>query len=176
MRKKIDDLAKLQVVRAEIMTPLRDAVRFVDCEKAQFRPLKRLAKAFRAETFRGDVQKFEASAVEFFHDGAPFVGGRRRVERRRADSVLLRRVDLVFHQREKGTHHNAHPVHKERRKLVAKRFAPAGGHDGENVATFKDRADDRFLMRTKTAITENVGERLIKRIGGFCRHSMCSFC
>jgi hypothetical protein len=50
------DFRQLQVVRSEVVTPLGDAVRFIDCEERDADTPKLLHEALIVEALRGDVQ------------------------------------------------------------------------------------------------------------------------
>ena len=146
------------------MAPLRDAVRFVNCEERDVRLPQAFPEPIVIEPLGRDVEKVEPARVDLLGDLARFERRRRRVKRRGVDSVLLRGIDLIFHEREQGTDDDAQTRHEERGKLVAQRFAAPCRHNGEDVASCENCADDRLLMRAKRGISEDVGERAVERI------------
>jgi hypothetical protein len=61
---------------------------------------------------------------------------------------------LVFHQRNQRRDDNANPGADQRRYLIAKRFAAAGGHEHQGIATIDDMIDDRRLLTAEVAVAE----------------------
>ena len=54
-----------QIIRAEIVPPLRKAVCFVHGKKRNVHPADGIDKAFGAKTFRRDINEFERSRADF---------------------------------------------------------------------------------------------------------------
>ena len=74
------------------------------------------------------------------------LGGKRAVQQHGRDAVLPRRVHLVFHEGDEGTHHQREPVPQQGGKLVAEGLSPAGGERGKHVAAFQNLPEDLFLV------------------------------
>ena len=169
--KRFDNSSEFEVVRAEIMTPLRNAVRLVDGEEADVDFGKKVGEGRRIKAFRRDVKEIELIAIERDHNFAPFRRGGRGVNRRRVHAVFERRVDLILHEREERTNDDADALPDNRRKLIAERFPAPGRHDGKDVATLNNRARNFALVRAKRAKAKDVGERaieeLVELVGGF---------
>ena len=128
-------VGEAEVVRAEVVAPLRDAVRLVDDEQADAGGAQRLGEARRREALGRDVEQAHLTG------GGPRQGGAigRRVllgvdDGRAPGSDPLEPLDLVLHQRHERRDHHGEVVAHERRQLVAERLARARGHDDEHVA------------------------------------------
>ena len=89
------------VVAAEIVAPLRDAMRLVDREQRD----AACARACRAqcgmsEALGGDVEQVERAVAQRPFDRGGLAGRQRGIERGGAHPGLAQRVDLVLHQRD----------------------------------------------------------------------------
>ena len=129
-------VGQAEVVRAEVVAPLRDAVRLVDDEQPDVRglaaprrsPATRSARARcragaprRRRPARSDGAVGPGVLLGVDHGGAP-----------RGDA--LEPLDLVLHQGHERRDHHREVVAHQRRQLVAQRLARARGHDDEHVA------------------------------------------
>ena len=128
-------VGEAEVVRAEVVAPLRDAVRLVDDEQPDVRRAQRLGEARRREALRGDVEQAHLARGGARQRGAV---GRRVLlgvdQRGAARGDALERLDLVLHERHERRDHHREVVADQRRQLVAQRLAGARGHDDEDVA------------------------------------------
>ncbi len=125
-----------EVIGAEVVTPLRDAVRLVDHEQPDPYLPDELCEPRRGKALGRDIEQ-------------PDLSGRRPGQRLTVGGPALLRVDeldpsgrdlaqrghLVLHQRDERRDHEREVVAHQRRKLVAQRLARAGGHYDERVAT-----------------------------------------
>ena len=144
-------VGEAEVVRPEVVPPLRDAVRLVDDEQADARRAgcargtratrsararRRAAAARRAPRASSAARLAAASCWALTSADAP---GRDALER----------LDLVLHQRDERRDDQRQVRPHQRRELVAERLARAGGHDDEHVA-----AGERGLHRLALAGAE----------------------
>ena len=112
------------VVGAKVVTPLREAVGFVDGQKAQAAGLEKVHKAI-GESLRRDIDQFpmtvskpdEAIASLHRRDGGIDAGC--------SNSNFLKGIHLVFHQCNQRRDHQTTAFRGHSRKLVAERFASA---------------------------------------------------
>ncbi len=130
-------LRQLTVLRSEVVSPLADAVRFVNRHEADAACREQRQKALAPLTHQplgGDVQQAVA-AIAKTCDDARFLRGRERaVVQHSGHSVADQRVHLVFHQRDQRGHHDRESRTHERRSLEAERLAAAGGQHDQRVA------------------------------------------
>ena len=119
------------ILRAEVVSPVADAVRLVDRDGADVQLRQTRHKAARDRSLGRDEQQAEfalfESAVCFFDLVVGVVGvqGGRRV------AVEREPVDLVLHERDQRTDDERELARDHRRELVAEALAPAGGQDDE---------------------------------------------
>jgi len=92
--------SELQVVGAEVVPPLGDAVRLVDGEERDLRVSELCEEPLVVEALRRDVEQLQAPGAEALGDAANLVGAEARVEPRGVDSATGEEVDLVLHQRD----------------------------------------------------------------------------
>ena len=155
-----------QVVLAEIVAPLADAVRLVDREQAEEAALLQRIElgqhARRGQPLGGDVEQGQPAAHQLALDPLRLPCGQRRVEERRRHAGLVERADLVVHQRDQRAHHHGHAasaaVQRDRGHLVAQALAAAGGHQHQRVAAREHVVDDGGLRTAKCAVAEDVAQ------------------
>ena len=75
---------KLNVFRAEIVPPLRHAMRFVDGEQADARALEQFQKARRHQPFGRHVEQVDLAVAQRALGGRGFRAGQRRIQERGA--------------------------------------------------------------------------------------------
>ena len=139
--------ADFQIIRAEIIAPLRDAVRLVHDDVAEGQDLQVRLEQRRAQALRRDVQELEipvGSVVERSVHLPPVHAG---VDGQGADAPGGEVLHLVFHQGDQRRDHERKPFLHQGGHLEAHRFAPARGQDGQHVATLGRRRNDLFLHR-----------------------------
>ena len=145
----VDDRPDTAVLRAEVVAPLRDAVRLVDGVErnpylAQERHVVLLGERFGSEVEQLGLARQHVRA---------YLRDSRLVERRieeMGDARLGREgahgIHLVLHQGDQRRDDDGHPVHEQRRELVTQRLAPARGHEHERILPLQYIADDRLLI------------------------------
>lgn len=140
------EFAELAILGAEIVSPLGDAVGFVDGEERDGHVFEPAFGGVHDGAFGGDVDEAEFAGGGFlakfaaigFEDGA--------VEEDGGDAHLVELGDLVLHESDEGRDDDGGAGGVENGgKLVAEGFAAAGGHDDADVAAGIERADDFFL-------------------------------
>ena len=119
-REALGEVAEREVVGAEVVAPLRHAVRFVDRDDAE--PCRAAASdvvAGAREPLGRDVEQIELAREERLLDGGALGRRLRRVEVRGAHAVGDERVDLIVHERDERAHDEARAGAHERGHLVA---------------------------------------------------------
>jgi hypothetical protein len=96
-----DDRAEREIGGAEIVAPLRDAVRFVDDEERRFDRLQQFQESLVFKLLGRRIDDFDGLAGNAFARAYLLVFGKRRVQRDDVrDAALLQHVELIFHQRD----------------------------------------------------------------------------
>ncbi len=156
-REPLAHRADLAVLRAEVVAPLTDAVRFVDRDVGDTaEPLDETVAPLSRQTLRRYVEQRVAPLADARRHGCLVVGAERAVVAGRVDAVLDERVDLVLHQRDEGRddEREAAPAATldERRRLEAERLAAAGWQDDDRVAAGEDRVHRLALQRPERGV------------------------
>jgi hypothetical protein len=149
---------ELQVLLAEVMPPLRDAMRLVDREEGDRELIEQREAALGDQPLRREVQEIQlAGARAALHRlrGLPV---ERRIQELGAHPGLLQRRDLVLHQRDQRRDDDAHALAQQRGQLVADRLAAAGRHQHQGVAAGRDVRDDLGLVGPEGGVAEDVVE------------------
>jgi len=152
------------VLGAEVVAPLRDAMRLVDGEQGQpgrFLNLFQQGKeAGHQQAFRGDIEQVELAAQQAALHLACGIGADAGIEEGRLHAELGERIHLILHQRDQRRHHDARARPQQRGNLVAQRFAAAGRHQHQRVAARRDMLDDGLLFAAKGGIAEDIAQDL----------------
>ena len=173
VRKALVQHGELRVFRAEVMAPLRHAVRLVDrVERDRARGEQREA-ALGEQALGRDIEQVELAASHGRLDARRAGRAQRRVEVRRAHAVGEQRVDLVLHQGDQRRHHDADALAKQRWHLVADRLAATGGHEDQRVAAAGDVSDDLGLLAAEVGVPERAREHLARARVEQCRAPRC---
>ena len=146
------------VVAAEIVAPLRDAMRLVDREQRDIAAPQHLQAARHVQPFGRHVQQIERAIANRAFDPTGLARRQPGIERGGPHPRLPQRVDLVLHQRDQRRHDNADPGAQQRRQLIAQRFAAAGRHQHDRIAAGDDMLDDLLLLTAEAGITEDAAQ------------------
>ena len=166
---------ELAILRAEVMTPVRNAMRLVDDQRGNAAGGMHPGQDFAFELglqqpLGSHVQQLELAALQARQAPRYFGAFERGVDERGFDAVVLEQAYLVLHQRDQRRYHDAYAGAKQGRQLKAQRLAAAGWHDGEQVAAAQDVAHDLLLPGTKgikaKALLELGGEGGRRQVGG----------
>jgi hypothetical protein len=148
----------LQERGAEVVAPLRDAMRLVDDEQAHRVRLQQRQELGIGESLR-----------RRHHDpgGAVRHGGLRRlllvaahgaVQLHGVDAERLQRLALIFHQCNQRRHDHRAARQHDGGQLVAQRLAGAGGHDGQRRFAGERAIDHRPLSGAQARQPEYVAQ------------------
>src|SRR5262249_48469165 len=85
--KPIDRLFEPQVIRSEIVSPMRNAVRFVDCEQSDSHRGYRIHKRLATKTFRSDIDDLVFAAANLTQSLVCLRVTERAVDKSRGDSA-----------------------------------------------------------------------------------------
>lgn len=152
---------ELAVLRAEVVAPLRHAVRFVDGEQGDAATFQQRQEARGEQSFRCHIQQVQIAREQgAFHPLGVFriQGG---VEEFGAYTELAQGFHLVLHQGDQRRHHDADAVAQQRRDLVAQRLAATGGHQDQRVVADGDVFDNGLLGAAEIVVTEDAAEQFV---------------
>ena len=146
-----------QVVGAEVVAPLRDAVGLVHHEQANPGAPEGEHELQGPQALGGDVEHLDLSrAHPAFHLPA-LLGREPGVERGGVgDRALQQGVDLVFHEGDQGRDYDRQALLHQRRYLVAQALASPRRHHGQGILAFQDGPDDLFLARPERVEAEDL--------------------
>jgi hypothetical protein len=148
-----------EVFRAEVVPPLRHAVRLVDGEQRDAGLFEQALKARREQAFRGDVEQLQLPGHEFALDLHRRRVIQARIQEFGRDAQFFQRRDLVLHQRDQRRHHHRAAFAQQRGNLEAQRLAAAGRHQHQRVAARHEGVDDGRLLAAKRGVAEDAVEQ-----------------
>ena len=105
--KTLRDHGQADIFGAEIMPPLRHAMRLVDGKQRDFGATEQREAARRQQPLGRDVEQVEIAGQQPLLDRVGFLIRQRRVQHRRLDAGLEQARDLVAHQRDQRRDHDA---------------------------------------------------------------------
>jgi hypothetical protein len=139
------DVGEAEVVRAEIVAPLAEAMRFVDDEQIDVRAGQLLAQLGAGELLRSGEEELGALVADLRVRLPGHVGRHRAIDLGRGHAERDQLVVLVPHQRDQRRHDDRHPRQEERGQLIAERLAGAGRHHRQRVPAGQHRIDHGAL-------------------------------
>ena len=169
-------LAEHAVVGAEIVAPLRDAVRFVDGDERRLALGEHFGKAGDAQALGRDEEELQR-AVEVVDAGLAGGGAvAAGVDALDGEVALLELGDLIFHEGDQRADDQRGAAARDAGQLVAERLAGAGRHDEQDVAALDDGLADGFLVGAEGGESEGglqeFGERGVGGDGHLCRSGL----
>ncbi|HYO56436.1 MAG TPA: hypothetical protein VEU50_26970 [Archangium sp.] len=156
----------VQVVRAEVVAPLREAVRLVHHQQAHGHARQGLEEGLVAQAFGRDEQDLVFAPLEAAQALELLGGGEAGVDEGGGDVAPGERVHLILHQRHERGDHQRHIRLEQGAELVDERLARAGGHDDERVAPRDDVLEGLGLPRAEMRKGEVAAQRRVQLHGG----------
>ena len=160
----LGELGEREVVGAEVVAPLRHAVRLVDREEGDAAALEEPLGGLGVEPLGRDVEQVELARQVGAFDLGPLGRLLAGVEVGGAHAVAHEGVDLVVHERDEGRHHDARALAQQRGDLVAEALAATGRHEHDGVAAARDLRDDLGLLAAEGVVAEDGVQRLGGRV------------
>ncbi len=145
----LSHLAKAQIFRAKIVSPLADAVRLVDGQQRQLASGDDGEKARRAEALRRDVEESAEALAQLRHCRKLLIPALAAREHPGRNAQRAHLPHLVGHQRNQRRDDQREPAQCSRRQLVAEALARSGRHHNKRVAIGEHVVDDLALLRAK---------------------------
>ena len=162
-RKALVQHRELEVLRTEVVAPLRHAVRLVDREERDVDLVEQHQRPFAEQPLGGHVEEVDRTGAQPRLDVEHRPVVERRVEARRPHPGLDEPGDLIAHQGDEGRDDDSGPRADERRNLVAERLAAACRHQHEAVAAPDGVLDDRFLLPPEPVVAEDAAQQIAYR-------------
>ena len=147
------------------MTPLADAMRFVDGQRRDIPTHDARKKVRHQQSFGRNEQNLGASIFKTSQPAPRLAIIKRRVDRRCRYTRGLQLIDLILHQRNERRHHHRKPVAHQRRQLVAQALARARRQNGHRVAPGERCLHDLALQRPEFVVAEHLLEQCGKPRG-----------
>ena len=131
--KLFHNLSETRIGGPEVVSPLADAVRFVDHHDLRRISPEKVSEGFRLKPFRRNIEQFEVAQVHVAQDLVLFRRRDRRVDAGGRDPFPAQGVHLVLHQGDQRRDHDSVSVLQQNRQLVAERLPRPGRHDDAEV-------------------------------------------
>ena len=142
----------LEVFRAEIVPPLRDAVRLVHDDEGDVQDGKVVLEQPGLDALGGDIQELVVAVGRVVQRQVHFAAVHPGMDGDGPDPPGSEVLDLVLHQGDEGCHHQREAVPHQGRNLETHGFPAAGREDGEDVAARERLLDDALLHGPESVI------------------------
>ena len=127
--------AQLAVFGAKLVSPFRNAMRFVDGEKRDRHALQPIERVRARQALRRKIQQAVLARARFANHLGLLAAAERTVQQRRRNSHLIELRHLILHQRDQRRNDDDGLLRQHRaRQLVAQRFPAAGWHHDASIA------------------------------------------
>jgi len=133
--------ADLEVLRAEVVPPLTDAVRLVHRHQRAGKLQQEGTEPLQRQPLGSDVEERELPGRRGIHPAADLPRGQRPREVRRGDAAGVQRADLVLHERDERRDDQRRPRQERSGELVGEALAAAGGRDEQHTPRPEQRLD-----------------------------------
>jgi hypothetical protein len=176
--------AQSQVVRAEVVAPLRDAVSLVDDQQRRGGDCQLVEEIGIGELLRSEQEELERILGELGERLLALRGRQARIELRGPEpsvglghelvrpgcepllAPLLQRLDLVALQRDQGADDDGGAFDEQAGDLVDGRLSGARRHDRERVPAGENGLDRLELARPEVLVAEGLARDAADRVGG----------
>ena len=149
---------ELQVVWAEIVPPLGNAVCLIDHEEIDAQRFQVGEEPLVGETLGSDVEELEAPLTQGGLDLVEYLAAHRGIETGGRDAAGQEKIHLVLHERDQRRHDDGESVEEERGKLVAETLPTAGGKHSERGVTCEQLRNHGLLSGTEGRKPEALAE------------------
>jgi len=156
---------QLAVFGAEIVAPLRHAVRFVDGEQGDVAAREQRQKAAGQQALGSDIEHVQLAGQQLALDAGGGFAIQGRVQVFGAHAELAQGLDLVLHESDERGDDDADAIAQQCRDLVAQRLAAAGGHEDECVMSGSHVLHDVLLGTTEIVVTKDALEQIVRGTG-----------
>ena len=146
--------ADLHVLRAEVVTPLADAVRLVHRDQRAVEVGKERAKAGEGQTLRRHVHESVRARGHPAHPPAYLAAFERGGEEGRGHAARGERLHLIVHQGDQRGDHERRAGPEGRGELIREALATPGGRHEEEPAVPEERLDRLALAGPELSVPE----------------------
>ena len=144
-REGFDELAYPQVARAEVLPPLRHAVRLVHGDERDGGVVRELQEVLGLEALRCDVEQRVLPCARVPEDRPHLRERQSAVKEGRLDARLTQRADLVVHKGDQRGDDKGDSLEEQRGNLEAEGLPRPGGHYPHSVSPAEQGVDDLLL-------------------------------
>ncbi|MNF59369.1 hypothetical protein D3C84_409550 [compost metagenome] len=154
---------QLQVIGAEVVTPLGNAVRLVHHQQRDRHLLQEVAKALVLQALHGNHQDLQLATARPRHHLVGVVATLGRINTRCRDPVALQERQLVLHQRQQRRDHQCQVRQQQGGQLITQGLARPGRENRRCRTSGQHRTDCRFLARPELWITKDLFEGVVHK-------------
>src|SRR5471030_45288 len=156
VREQLGQLPQLQVFRAEIVTPLRYTVGFVDGEQGNLQVLQKRQHARLDQTLGRQVEHLDLAQANAVCQFALLIGAEGGVQCGGGYTQFFQGRHLIVHQGDQRRDHHRQTFAQQAGHLEAQRLATTGRHQHQRITTAGYTFNNGTLATTEAVIAEDV--------------------
>ena len=150
LRESVVQNAQLRILGSEIVSPLADAVSFVNGDETDL-DFTEQERDLCDQPFGRHIKKFDVAGQTTPLDDQILIHIVAAVERFGRDTIGFERFHLIIHQTDQRRHHNSRPRQGQSRNLVTQTLPAACRHQHEAIVARDNIVDDFALVRSERA-------------------------
>ena len=155
-------IADAQVIGAEIVAPLTDAMRLIHRDQRGVDAPEERQRTAGGQPFGRHVEQLQPPFVEGREDLLRLLLCIARGQRASLHPRLAQAAHLVAHQRDEGGNDDGHAIAQKGGKLETQRLATTRRHDGQRVPPARDGGDDLRLSGAEGGESEDGGQKFLR--------------
>ena len=166
-REMLAEVGDAEVRRTEVVAPLRDAMRLIDHKQAHVHILELGEEELRLKSFGREIEELIVLRNDTLVGLEHLLMRHAHEDRSSLDTSLDEMVDLVFHERDERSDHDAESAKCDGRHLEGDAFATARREEAERIMSGENRGYDVLLQRSEGIIAPvflqysvNVGQNI----------------
>ena len=146
------DIGDHQVIRTEIVTPLRDAMRFIYDDEVHIHPAQPRLEQFGAQALGRNVKEFIVAVNGVVEGDVDLAIRHSGIDGQSRNPAVAQILDLVFHQGDERRNHQADPGAHHRRHLETDGLPAPGRQDRQHIPPGQRLGNNLLLHRPKPVI------------------------
>ena len=155
LRELLFQQPELSIFRAEVVSPLADAVGFIDGKQGNIHVLEQPVHLSQ-QLFRRDVQQFQFTLIALAANHGVRIEIVAAIQGFGCDTVGFKGFHLILHQTDERRNHDSRSRHGDGRNLVADALSATGRHEHEGIVASHHPLNDFLLLRTKSLVSKVV--------------------
>ena len=146
------ELAYLQIIRTEIISPLGDAVSLINDDVADIHFAHIAFEKRCRQTLRRDIQELVVAIQGIVQCSVYLAAAHAGIDAQCADAAVVQILHLILHEGDQRGHDDRYPLPHQSRHLEAHGFTASGRENGKHIPVLQRSVYYVFLHRTEGVV------------------------